>query len=291
MSNLSVIEKPLSIWESEENKAQIKQIFAPKLNSNEFTIFVEMGKATGLNPFLKEIWAVKYDERSAAQIFIGRDGYRKSAQRHHAYDYHTCDAVYSNDLFKVVNGEVTHEYKLNDRGQLMGAYCLVQRKGSSRPTYVFAELREYNTNKSVWVGKPATMIKKVAEAQALKAAFQELFSGTYSEYEQYEPGAEIATLTKQGKGVAGLKDKLGIAEPEIQDAEFNQATGEVVEAEQPTEPAKPQADTVIFLIENASIEQELNEAMKDFKALPQSDKKRVYDLYKAKLAELKQEAK
>src|SRR5258708_6247842 len=151
MNNLAILEnKSISIWEGQENLKQIKTIFAPKLNDLEFTVFVELGKATGLNPFLKEIWAVKYDEKSPAQIFIGRDGYRKSAQRSPFYDYHSVDAVYSNDEFYVVDGEIKHKYSLANRGSLLGAYCIAQRKGSSRPSYVYVSESEYNKKFSVW---------------------------------------------------------------------------------------------------------------------------------------------
>jgi phage recombination protein Bet len=288
MSNLAVAEhKMLSIWEGKENLLQIKKLFAPKLTENEFIIFVEMGKSTGLNPFLKEIWAVKYKEGEPAQIFVGRDGYRKSAQRDKHYDYHTCDAVYSNDKYDVSNGDITHKYNLQDRGKLMGAYCLVQRKGSSRPTYVFAELTEYNTGFSVWKTKPATMIKKVAEAQALKAAFQELFAGTYSEFEEFEEPRE-GTPPPKSKGVQGLKEKLGMVKQEEETVDFDGETGEVIEAEvEIVEPESMGADTITFLIENSETMKELMEAMKHLKDLAPSDKKTVYALYKKKEAELK----
>jgi len=286
----------VSMWETAEGVAQIKQLFAPKLNNSEFTMFVEMGKATGLNPFLREMWAVKYDEKAAAQIFIGRDGYRKSAQRHPLYDYHVADAVYSNDKFNVVNGEVSHVYDLKDRGTLVGAYCIVQRKGSSRPTYVFADLKEYTTNKSLWnpqTGKPATMIKKVAECQGLKSAFQELFAGTYSEAEEFSATTEVTTHTKPGKGVNGLKEKLGMiveAETETETVDYNADTGEVVEAEVEiieAESSQMSADTIIFLIESSDNNKELMDAMKHLKDLSPADKKAVYAKYKSKEAEFK----
>jgi phage recombination protein Bet len=174
----------IEIWKSKENLMQIKKIFAPKITELEFSAFVEMGKATGLNPFLKEIWAVKYGD-AAAQIFIGRDGYRKSAQRHPQYDYHFVDAVYSNDFFEVNEGVFYHKYNLKDRGNVVGAYCNVKRKDSSKNFSLFVDFKEYNKGQSVWKEKPVTMIKKVAEAQALRMAFQELLAGTYDESEDW----------------------------------------------------------------------------------------------------------
>lgn len=304
MNNLAVLEnKQASIWESETDLAQIKEIYGKGLSAGEFNTLVQMGRATGLNPFLREIWAVKYGS-SAANIFIGRDGYRKSAQRHPLYDYHMSDAVYSEDEFYVVDGEIKHKYNLKNRGQLLGAYCIVKRKGSSRPSYVFVELAEYSTGQSLWKkagaekGKPATMIKKVAEAQGLKSAFQELFAGTYSEYEQYEETSDVASGTRPGKGVQGLKAKLGLKKidpeqyphPPIVDEE----TGEIFEAVVEPEiiPLEPESggdtlQTIQFLMDSASSIKELMEAMKMAKDLPASEKKQVSAWFNERQAALK----
>lgn len=183
---LSTIQDNLPMWEDKAKLQEIRKLFAPKLTDLEFQFFVGLGKAAGLNPFTREIWSVKYADNAPAQVFIGRDGYRKAAQSHSEYDYHQADAVYENDEFEVTNGEVRHKYKLTNRGALVGAYCIAKRHKSSRPMYVFAELKEYSTGKSLWnmqTGKPATMIKKVAESQCLRACFQDLLGGTYGEEE------------------------------------------------------------------------------------------------------------
>ena len=184
MSNQLTVESSndLVMWDDKQKLEEIRKLFAPKLTEMEFKFFVGLGKASRLNPFTREIWCVKYQDNAPAQVFIGRDGYRKAAQAHSEYDYHQCDAVYENDSFEVHNGEVKHSYKLVNRGALVGAYCIAKRHKSSRPIYVFAELREYSTGKSLWnnqTGKPATMIKKVAESQCLRACFQDLLGGTY----------------------------------------------------------------------------------------------------------------
>lgn len=197
-------ETSLSIWESENQLAEIKQFVAEgKLSDVEFNMLCQIGKATNLNPFLREIWAVKYGS-GAASIFIGRDGYRKSAQAHPDYDSHYAEAVYSNDEFSVNDGVVSHKMGISNRGELIGAYCCVLRKNSSKANYSFARFSEYyagnkdaNGNvkmnsynkpmkEGLWDTKPETMIKKVAEAQALRATFQNLFAGTYDDSEAWE---------------------------------------------------------------------------------------------------------
>ena len=192
MNELAKIEDSQSI-EIEKvwaNPAEIKTLVAPSLSDSEFSYFMSMSKATGANPLLREIWAVKYGD-SAAHIFHGRDFYRRKAQELEAYEGHTSAAIYSNDTFEVVNGTPHHSFNFADRGTLIGAYCVVYVRGRKVPYLEIVEFREYTTGKSLWSKKPATMIKKVAEAQGLRGAFQGVFGGTYDESEQWESTAPV----------------------------------------------------------------------------------------------------
>jgi hypothetical protein len=135
----AIKQSQMDMWEDKEKLEEMKKLICKvKLTEVEFATFIEIGKGAQLNPFLREIWVVKYDEKAPASIFIGRDGYRKAAQRDSEYDYHQCDAVYANDKFSVVDGMPKHEYSLTNRGELIGAYCVAKRHKSSRPMYVFA---------------------------------------------------------------------------------------------------------------------------------------------------------
>lgn len=216
--DLTQFNNTMTIWEDSNKIDEIRKIFAPTLTEIEFQVFVGLGKATNLNPFTRELWAVKY-ANNQAQIFIGRDGYRKAAQSYPDYDFHQADAVYENDEFEINNGEVKHKYKLKDRGRLVGAYCITKRKSSSRPMYVFVDLTEYDKKQSVWKEKPATMIKKVAEAQCLRACFQDLLGGTYGE-EEMEPHQPVRNL-QGATQTERLKNSL--KEPSVIDAEFEES--------------------------------------------------------------------
>jgi len=187
----------IDLWYDKDKLKEIRELVcSTPLTDTEFDFLVKLGRATGLNPITKEIWAIKFKSKDGrsypATIFIGRDGYRKSAQRDAQYDYHQADAVYSNDNFMVVDGMPQHKYTLSDRGKLVGAYCVAKRKASSRPVFVYVELSEYQLEQGLWKGgngapaKPATMIKKVAESQCLRACFQDLLGGTYSPEEMPE---------------------------------------------------------------------------------------------------------
>lgn len=221
----------LVMWDDNHKLEEIRKLFAPSLTEMEFQFFVGLGKASGLNPFTREIWAIKYDKNAPAQVFIGRDGYRKAAQAHIEYDYHQSDSVYENDKFEVVNGEVKHGYSLTNRGKLIGAYCIAKRHKSSRPLYVFVELSEYSTGKSVWRDKPSTMIKKVAESQCLRACFQDLLGGTYGEEEMSDRSTNHDE-PKQSKSNE-LIDRLRSAKGHTFDAEVvDTETGESATSEE-----------------------------------------------------------
>lgn len=228
MSNdLAVQDEPLLItmWSEPESLKKIRQMFAPKLTADEFEMYVQMGKSVQLNPFMREIWCIKFDGNAPAQIFVGRDGYRKIISRNPNYEGHIVDAVYSNDEFNVdiVQGSVKHVPNFKDRGKLIGAFAMVYMKNSRIPHYVFAELSEYNTGRSVWKEKPATMIKKVAEAQAIRMADQTC-SGTYSEEEM--PNDRIADHSPKAEQ---LNKELHVYEGE----QVDQVTGEIMQPESP----------------------------------------------------------
>lgn len=215
MTQLAVVTQSnsLNMWECAEQLMQIKEIYGKDLSLGEFNTLVQIGKATKLNPFLREIWAVKYGNNPAS-IFIGRDGYRKNAQANPDYDYHLVDAVYTNDEFEITHNEVRHRYILKDRGLLVGAYCSVKRRSSSKAIYVYVDLKEYSTGKSQWQQRPATMIKKVAEAQALRMAFQELFAGTYNEEEVDYVNGEVVSETEK---LDAANSALGIKQLTIEE--------------------------------------------------------------------------
>lgn len=251
----------LAIWEEPQSLQEIKSLFAPNLTDNEFKAFVGMGKATGLNPFLKELWAVKYDKSAPASYFIGRDGYRKAAQNHADYDYHKVEAVYSEDEFSSENGVVNHKYKFANRGILLGAYCIVKRKSSSLPIYTSVLLSEYDKNHSNWRTMKETMIKKTAESQGLKSAFQDVFSGTRDESEEDYIKSPTESTEKLNK----------IIEEKVESV--NTQTGEIYEAS-------------ILVSEDTAIKLDIK--MDELEITPQQ-KSKILSYYKVKkLAELTQ---
>ena len=231
----------ITLWSDAQKLSDIRKSIFKDLNESEWGVLVEIGKQTGLNPYLREIFAVKRYQNDPAQIMIGRDGYRKSAQRSPEYDYHFTGAIYENDTIDLVNGEVKHQPKFVNQGKLVAAYFVGKRKGASQPiTHIVRFEEYYQGNKNpdgtvkmkrsknyhgqweekemgptTWDTKPETMIKKVAESQGLRMLFQEIFAGTYAEeeFDQFEP--QIAVVESEAdpaletlrKLVDGLENK------------------------------------------------------------------------------------
>lgn len=216
-----VVNNTIDMWNCEKQLKEIRQIVSnTPLTDIEFAFLVGLGKQTGLNPFQKEIWAVKYQATKPAQIFIGKNGYSTLAKRDPEYEYHQANAVYSKDTFLMCDDEIRHSASHIDRGDLVGAYCKVKRKSAEKATYVWVTMEEYkpkytNSDKNLWSTIPETMIKKVAEAQALRQAFGEVCQGAYSdaEYEPEPPKLTIvnkpegATQTERLKNLLNLRDQ------------------------------------------------------------------------------------
>lgn len=229
-------DKIMKLWSDPLNLKEIKLLYAPKGTDLEFRAFVEMGKATALNPFLREIWLVKYSPSDPAQIFIGRDGYRKLLARTTGYEGHIVDAVYSNDEFHVdlINAQVKHIPNLKERGRLLGAYCIVYMKGLRIPAYSFAELPEYDLGRSLWKTHKATMIKKVAEAQTTRMAVQSC-SGTYSPDEMPEH-----LLRDQSNKADELNQTYNLYEGQTIDEQTGEIKEQMAELAAPAEPEIPE---------------------------------------------------
>ncbi len=184
------------------NKEQLENFqktYAKGTTKPEFASFIWIIKATGLNPFKRELWCVKYGN-NPAQIFVWRDGYRKVAKQHPDYISHRVDVICKNDETVVENGILTkHKYSFNDRWEILWAYCIVEKRGYNKPIYNFVDFVEYNTNQSKWKTAPKTMIKKVAEAQTLRMVFDELLEGTYDEAENIHRETQTGGENEQEK--------------------------------------------------------------------------------------------
>ena len=161
---------------SKEKLHVVQSSVAKNTSPVELAYFLEVCKSSDLSPFLKEIWCYK-DKKGNLIIMAGRDGFRKNAQRHPDFGGIISSVVRTDDKFHadLPNSRITHEvdaWSMN-RGEIVGAYCIVSRKGCS-DTVALADFSRYRKDfgaYSPWKTHPEAMIEKVAEVLALKKAF------------------------------------------------------------------------------------------------------------------------
>lgn len=164
--------------------ADVRNFICPKATDAECKIFLETCKQYRLNPFTKEAYLIHYDNKNddtASTIVLGKNCYMQMAERHPQYDGFEAGVI----LLDTAMGELIHrEGSIVYEGEeLLGGWAKVYRKDRSRPCYEEVKLAEYNTGKSLWAGKPATMIRKVALVHALREAFPSTFGTLYDESE------------------------------------------------------------------------------------------------------------
>lgn len=164
------------------------------ITKQEFMLFTALCKARKLNPFLKEVYCIKYGNQ-AAQIVVGKDAILKRAILNPNYDgMENGVIVQVKETGEIIERKGT--FYLKDQENLVGGWAKVYRKDWTHPTYCSVSFDEVSQKKSNgdlnsnWAGKGATMVEKVAKVRALRETFVEDLSGMY---EAEEMGVELPT--------------------------------------------------------------------------------------------------
>lgn len=162
----------------------VRNFICPKATDAECKIFLETCKQYHLNPFTKEAYLIHYDNKNddtASTIVLGKNCYLQMAERHPNYDGFEAGVI----ALDTAVGEVIHREGsiVFDGEELLGGWAKVYRKDRTRSSYEEVKLSEYDTGKSLWNGKKATMIRKVALVHAMREAFPSTFGALYDESE------------------------------------------------------------------------------------------------------------
>jgi phage recombination protein Bet len=186
--------------QSQDKYDLIARTFCKDSSRDEIEMFLSICNRTGLDPFARQIFAVKrFDARSNRDVMqtqVSIDGFRLIAQRSGEYEGQTLPQWCG------PNGVWKDVWLSTDPPNAcrIGIY----RKGFREPCYAIAIWREYcqskkdGTPNAMWAKMPALMLSKCAEALALRKSFAAELSGLYSPEEMAqasEPAPEQKQLT------------------------------------------------------------------------------------------------
>lgn len=162
-------------YSNAQTLATLRDTVARGATPAELSMFIEFAKATGLNPFKKEIWFIKGND-GRIQMMTGINGFWTLANSFAEFD-------------GAEGGLIDTEgnwVKSVPNGNFIGAWCRVYRKDRRIAMEGEAMLSDYNKGFGLWKSAPRIMIRKVAESIALRKAFPQQLNGLYTAEEMPE---------------------------------------------------------------------------------------------------------
>ena len=173
-------------WSPEQSQL-ISSTIAPGCTQDELKLFAYACQRTGLDPFSKQIYAIK---RGKMTIQVGIDGLRSIAERSGQLDGSATFWIGDTE------GSQWSDVWLGSKPPA-AAKTIIYRKGCGHPFVGVARFQDYNAGQGLWSKMPSAMLAKCSEALALRKAFPADMSGVYTvdEMEQAEPVTVTATAT------------------------------------------------------------------------------------------------
>lgn len=239
-------------YTSSEVAETLKRTVALGATDEEYYMFAELCKATGLNPFKKEVWFIKtkdYKKRDGTevkgkvQIMTGINGFLAIANNHPQFDGMECEVKYNQD------------------GSIHSATARVHRKDRRIPSTATALWSEYYKpnpygNKGIWEQMGSIMISKCAKSLALREAFPQELNGLYTEDEMPAEFSSSATLAAQPAKEVHVE--VVKEEPRTVQKAYAEPT--------PTAPSKPSSGSYTYEIPFKHRDFDMNEARATLKA-------------------------
>jgi phage recombination protein Bet len=181
----------LALWTPEQTQL-ISTTIAPGCSNDELRLFAYACQRTGLDPFSKQIYAIKRAGKMTIQA--GIDGLRAIAERTGQLD--------GSETYWCGDDGVWADVWLNSKPPA-AAKTVLHRKGAAHPFVGVARFADYNAGQGLWSKMPAAMIAKCAEALALRKAFPADMSGVYST-DEMDQAVETVTVTAAPAGDAKI---------------------------------------------------------------------------------------
>jgi phage recombination protein Bet len=151
-----------------------------EVSDQEVTMFMQLCRFQGLNPYLREAHLIKYGS-SPATIVVGKDAFTRRAEAHPDFRGMVAGVIIAKE-----DGLEYRAGSLVLAGEkLVGGWAKVYKANRDTPYEISVGYHEYEGRKRdgtpnrQWSEKPATMIRKVALVQGLREAFPDSLGGLY----------------------------------------------------------------------------------------------------------------
>ena len=170
-------------WTQEQTQL-ISSTIAPGCTPDELKLISYACQRSGLDPFSKQIYAIKRGGKMSIQV--GIDGLRSVAERSGQLDGSATFWIGDTE------GSQWSDVWLGSKPPA-AAKTIIYRKGSGHPFVGVARFQDYNAGQGLWSKMPAAMLAKCSEALALRKAFPADMSSLYTADEMEQ--AETVTVT------------------------------------------------------------------------------------------------
>jgi len=175
----------------------LKRTICKGATDDELELFIHACQRTGLDPFMKQVYAVKrwQDGKDVMVIQTGIDGYRLIAERSEKY-MPGREPTFAYDKDGYVISATAYVKKMDKNGQW-------HEIGATARFDEYVGTKRDGSPNQMWATKPHIMLAKCAEALVLRKAFPAEMSGVYTREEMEQADNVVPLAQSAGRPVKG----------------------------------------------------------------------------------------